>query len=136
MRKYSRELYHFNKNHDPSNGQFSRGHGGGGGATPTRKKITPGENVSAVTKRVINDHNTLSDAEFHAKYHVSKKTYRKRVKKYGDPYMHTKNSALYKSLKKAQPATSKLSKPMQKTVVNNIKRSQVDKGKAYVERNK
>lgn len=54
---------------------------------------------SAVTKRVKNDFNTLNDQEFMSKYKTSKKTYYKRVKKYGDPYKHRVNSTSYKVLR-------------------------------------
>lgn len=55
---------------------------------------------SAVTKRVKNDFNNMNDQEFMNKYKTSKKTYQKRVKKYGDPYKHRINSTSYKVLKK------------------------------------
>lgn len=52
---------------------------------------------SAVTKRVKDDYNSMSDAEFKQKYRVSKNKYAKRVKKYGDPY---KNAPLAKFARK------------------------------------
>ena len=52
---------------------------------------------SSITKRVKKDWNSMSDKEFKGKYAASKKTYLKRVKKYGDPYM---NSPLAKTGKK------------------------------------
>lgn len=56
-------------------------------------------NVSSTTKRVIKDYNSMNSREFSSKYQVSKSTYAKRVKKYGDPYM---NSPLAKYGKKLQ----------------------------------
>jgi hypothetical protein len=53
---------------------------------------------SAVTKRVKKDWNTMSDKEFMAKYRGSKKTYLKRVRKYGDPYMNSPLAKLGKKL--------------------------------------
>ena len=52
---------------------------------------------SSITRRVKKDYNELSDKEFKRKYQGSKETYRKRVNKYGDPYM---NSPLAKAGKK------------------------------------
>ena len=52
---------------------------------------------SAVTKRVKNDFNTLSEADFRKKYQTTKEVYARRVRKYGDPY---KNSPLAKWAKK------------------------------------
>ena len=45
-------------------------------------------NMSAVTKRVIDNFNSMSNQEFMRKYKCSKRTYYKRVKRYGDPYMN------------------------------------------------
>lgn len=53
-----------------------------------RIKIHP--RMSAVTKNVVRDHNTLSNKEFFNKYQVSKAIYRRRVQKHGDPYLHRK----------------------------------------------
>lgn len=44
--------------------------------------------MSEVTKKVIQDFNTLSDQDFMNKYTVDKIKYAKRVLKYGDPYMN------------------------------------------------
>lgn len=63
----------------------------------TYSKMDIPDSDSAVTKKVKNDFNTLSNEEFFSKYHASKDTYEKRVKKYGDPYM---NSPLAKWAKK------------------------------------
>ena len=62
-------------------------------------KMTASKSDSAVTKRVKNDWNTMTNEEFMAKYHVTRDVYKKRVDKYGDPYAHTKNSGAYKAAK-------------------------------------
>lgn len=43
---------------------------------------------SGITRQVKKDWNNLGDREFKQKYYTSKKTYAKRVEKYGDPYKH------------------------------------------------
>ena len=52
------------------------------------KKLSIGKNDTAVTKRVKNDYNRLSDDDFKRKYQVSKVRYAKRVAKSasGDPF--------------------------------------------------
>lgn len=55
--------------------------------TPEHKKIKAPRGVSATTKKVIDDHNNLSNLDFFRKHSVTKDTYAKRVKKHGDPYM-------------------------------------------------
>lgn len=55
--------------------------------TSQRMKIDPTD--SAVTKRVKKDYNELSDQEFAKKYATTKEVYKKRVDKYGDPYMNS-----------------------------------------------
>lgn len=65
-----------------------------GSLTPAGKKryadkLEPSASDSAVTKRVKNDYNKMSDKEFMRKYQTTKKTYAKRVEKYGDPYMNS-----------------------------------------------
>jgi 2'-5' RNA ligase len=54
--------------------------------------------TSSTTKKVIKDHNELTDREFKAKYAVSKTTYAKRVDKYGDPYMNSPMAKIGKKL--------------------------------------
>lgn len=54
-------------------------------------------NDSEVTRKVKRNYNKMTDKEFMSHYQVSKKTYMKRVNKYGDPY---KNSPLAKTGKK------------------------------------
>lgn len=56
--------------------------------------------VSEVTKKVMNDFNTLNDKDFFYKYSCSKNTYYERVKKYGDPYMNSPLAKIGKMLNK------------------------------------
>lgn len=51
-------------------------------------KIQPTEAMCTITKRVINDFNSLDDQSFMNKYSCSKRLYYKRVKRYDDPYMN------------------------------------------------
>lgn len=51
-------------------------------------KLEKQDFMCAITKRVIDDFNSLTDLVFMQKYSCSKKTYYKRVMKYGDPYMN------------------------------------------------
>ena len=53
---------------------------------------------TAVTKKVKNDYNNLNEREFFAKYKATKRDYRKRVEKHGDPYRWRKNTKTYKAL--------------------------------------
>lgn len=65
---------------------------------------------SYTTRKVKRDYNELSDKEFSARYHTSKNTYRKRVNKYGDPYMNSPLAKIGKKLaanKRMQKAASK-----------------------------
>lgn len=66
--------------------------------TSLGEKMTASDSDSKVTKRVKNDYNNLSDAEFFKKYSVTKERYAKRVKKYGDPYMNSPLAKLGKKL--------------------------------------
>lgn len=59
-------------------------------------------NDSSVTRRVKKDYNELSDKDFKRKYQASKNTYRKRVNKYGDPYMNSPLAKYGKKLSKKQ----------------------------------
>ena len=54
--------------------------------------------VSSTTKKVVSDYNKMNDKEFKGKYQTSKKTYAKRVNKYGDPYMNAPLAKLGKRL--------------------------------------
>lgn len=51
-------------------------------------KLEKTKAMCAITKRVIDDFNTLSDQAFFNKYSCRKTRYLKRVIKYGDPYMN------------------------------------------------
>lgn len=51
-------------------------------------KIEKTADLCAITKRVVDDFNHLTDKEFFRKYSVSKMCYLKRFKRYGDPYMN------------------------------------------------
>ena len=65
------------------------------GVRHERKKMSIDPKDTAVTKRVKNDYNNLSDAEFKQKYKGSKRTYARRVRKYGDPYQYRKEHPTY-----------------------------------------
>jgi hypothetical protein len=56
------------------------------------------ETDSAVTKRVKNDYNEMSEQAFFNKYSGTKDQYARRVEKYGDPYMNSPMAKLAKSL--------------------------------------
>lgn len=43
--------------------------------------------ICAITRKVIDNYNTLSDRDFMNLYQCSKSVYAKRVARYGDPYM-------------------------------------------------
>ncbi len=45
------------------------------------------DSMSSVTKKVIDDFNSMDNGQFMAKYCCTKSTYARRVAKYGDPYM-------------------------------------------------
>lgn len=62
-----------------------------------RPKLEILDTDSKVTRKVKEDYNTMSDQEFKNKYSGSPETYKKRVDKYGDPYM---NSPMAKFAKK------------------------------------
>lgn len=68
------------------------------------KMSTTDKSDSAVTKRVKNDYNTLSESEFKKKYQTSRERYRKRVNKYGDPYMKSPLAKAGKKLASNQAA--------------------------------
>lgn len=63
-------------------------------------KMQAKDSDSAVTKRVKNDYNNLTDQQFMNKYGASKSTYMKRVNKYGDPYMNSPLAKMGKALNK------------------------------------
>lgn len=56
--------------------------------------------MCAITKRVVDDFNSLSDQAFMNKYKGSKKTYYRRVMRYGDPYMNAPSAKIAKFLSK------------------------------------
>lgn len=43
---------------------------------------------SKTTNKVLDDYANMTDREFKTKYKTSKRTYAKRVEKYGDPFIH------------------------------------------------
>ena len=61
-------------------------------------KLVAKDTVCEITKRVINDFNTLSDQAFFNKYSCKKSVYLKRLVKYGDPYMNAPLAKLGKFL--------------------------------------
>lgn len=56
------------------------------GVTTAPSRLDSRDTDTAVTKKVKDDYNGLSDSQFQAKYATTKKTYAKRVEKHGDPY--------------------------------------------------
>lgn len=66
------------------------------------KMDTNDPNDSAVTRKVKRNYNEMTDKEFMNRYKVSKKTYMKRVNKYGDPYMNSPLAKMGKNLTKQQ----------------------------------
>lgn len=79
---------------------------------------------SAATKRVKDNYNNMSDEEFRRKYQTSKETYRKRVNKYGDPYMNSPLARAGKAAAENQKLMNGLDKaaktsPYYKKVVKN-----------------
>jgi len=64
------------------------------------QKLTAGSNVSKTTQRAINDWNSMDNKQFQKKYKTDKKTYQKRVEKYGDPYMNAPLAKMGKALAK------------------------------------
>jgi hypothetical protein len=63
-------------------------------------KLEKTDDMCAITKMVVDDFNALSNEEFFCRYSCSKKTYYKRVKKYGDPYMRAPLAKIGKFLNK------------------------------------
>ena len=63
-------------------------------------KLKKTDLMCKVTRKVVDDFNTLSDQAFFNKYSVSKRTYLKRVIKYGDPYMNSPLAKIRKFLNK------------------------------------
>ena len=73
-------LMHFNKNHDPKNGQFSTGHGG------TSSKISVKQSKIWEARGDVKDPRIKKDLEKHKNdpYYVGSKAYNERNKKIED----------------------------------------------------
>lgn len=63
-------------------------------------KLKKTDDMCAITKMVIDDFNSMNNEEFFRRYSCSKRTYYKRVKKYGDPYMKAPLAQIGKFLNK------------------------------------
>lgn len=85
---------------------------------------------SATTKRVKNDYNNLSNKEFMKKYQTTKNRYRKRVNKYGDPYMNSPLAKMGKELAKKKNA--KASEP--KSLLKKALEADKEISKKYLEK--
>lgn len=76
-----------------------------GSLTPEGMKryshMTPNKHDSSITKKVKNDWYNLSNDQFSGKYKVSKDTYSRRVKRYGDPYKNAPGPKIAKALNKS-----------------------------------
>jgi hypothetical protein len=101
-------------------------HGVKGMKWGVRKKYKRGDTMDAndpsdskTTRRVKNDYNTMSDAEFTRKYSASKVRYRKRVNRYGDPYMRSPLAKTGKKLAK--------SKTLNKIANSNVQQKRAEK---------
>lgn len=90
------------QNPDGSLTSAGRSRYGSGETIKKRQNLTPNKSDSRVTKRVKKDYNELSDDEFKKKYQTTKDIYKKRVDKYGDPYMNAPLAKLGKSLGKTK----------------------------------
>ncbi len=96
---------------------------------------------SAVTKRVKRDYNNLSDEEFSRKYQGTKEVYRKRVNRYGDPYMNAPLAKLGKRLAgvKGKKADKYAKDEVKKIEASNVKKQtgkSVSKGKSVASQHK
>lgn len=103
-------------------------------AREARKKAPSRLNVSdsdsATTKRVKNDYNKMTDEEFMRKYSTTKKTYAKRVEKYGDPYANSPLTKLGKKITDKQKAkVDKLQTKRDK--YKKLMESEIDSFKGY-----
>lgn len=92
---------------------------------PKGEKYQPTSSDSSVTKKVKKDLSNLSDSDFRNKYAVSKKTYMKRVDKYGDPYMNAPLAKLGKVLEKEGQKNAK--RYMEKAAKKEKKKSSQQK---------
>lgn len=82
---------------------------------------------SATTKRVKNDYNNLSNKEFMKKYQTTKNRYRKRVNKYGDPYMNSPLAKMGKELAKKKNAKASEPKSLLKKGLDKVKERNLNK---------
>jgi hypothetical protein len=76
------------------------------------KMDTTDKSDSSVTRKVKRQYNELTDEEFFAKHHVSKNTYRKRVNRYGDPYMNSPLAKIGKKLARNKRVQKSISKKL------------------------
>lgn len=58
------------------------------------------KDMCAITRKVVDDFNTMTEQAFMSKYSCKKSTYYKRVVKYGDPYMNAPLAKIGKFLAK------------------------------------
>ena len=70
--------------------------------------MTPDNRDSKTTRTVKKNYSELNDREFAKKYHTTKDTYKKRVERYGDPYMHSPLAKTGKKLGKTEKRISKM----------------------------
>ena len=63
-------------------------------------KLEKTKDMCAVTRKVVDDFNTLTEQAFLNKYSCRKSTYLKRFLKYGDPYMNAPLAKIGKFLRK------------------------------------
>lgn len=83
--------------------------------------------ISSTTKKVIDDYNKMDDKEFKGKYQTSKKTYAKRVEKYGDPYMNSPLAKIGKKVAKGKTVVDGM-----KTFMNEQSMSTLEKYKSRI----
>lgn len=70
--------------------------------------MTPDDRDSKTTRTVKKNYSELNDREFARKYHTTKDTYKKRVERYGDPYMHSPLAKTGKKLGKTEKRISNM----------------------------
>ncbi len=66
----------------------------------TNKTMIADKRDSSVTRKLKNDWSSMSDDEFRRHHGVSKEVYRKRVERWGDPYMNSPAAKVGKQLNK------------------------------------
>lgn len=88
--------------------------------TPSQLEYSKSD--SAITKKAKLDYNSMSDSEFMKKYQVSKKTYAKRVAKYGDPYANAPLAKFGKQLseRSKKKAADNYVKSLEKTLKKDV----------------